>query len=678
MTVNAGEYRLGYRRDIEGLRAVAILLVIAAHAGVPGFSGGFIGVDVFFVLSGFLITGLLVQEITETGTLSFAAFYIRRLRRLMPALLVMLVCASLFALLVLAPLEQQSQAAAGASAAAWFSNIYFALERLDYFSSGTGTNIFLHTWSLGVEEQFYLIWPAFIYLLLFRRGVLGTGRLKVAMAVAGVVSLVACMVMTYKAPQFAFYMMPLRAWQFAVGALVWLHFNAPASKPVEAVDSSHLLWARRLVGWLGLSMLLGAGLLLGQGHAYPGIFALIPTLGAAWVIASGCCEQEKGAPGLLSAGLLQAIGRISYAWYLWHWPALLLGHALTGEDGPGFRVLYVAVSLVLAVASYYLIERPIRHQRGWLVHQRFAIYGSLLLVVACGLGFQTWNASAYQWGQSPAQLRYVEAQLDAPRIYHMDCDDWYHSSRLTPCEFGASGASHVAVLIGDSIAGQWFPSVEPFFTGPDWRLVVLTKSACPMVDQSYFYDRIGREFTECDVWRASAMKEIAKLHPDVVMVSSMDRYGFSYQEWLDASRRVMKVLSHSSKQIYVIRATPDLPFNGLDCLAERAGRPAWLKIGAGCSAKVSSQQSELVYAALNRAASDFDNVRTVDVNGAICPDGVCVAEKDGLIVFRDSMHMTATFAASIAPEFGRALNLASAQPSTGSVVTQSTAATKAL
>jgi peptidoglycan/LPS O-acetylase OafA/YrhL len=157
MGANNDEYRLGYRGDIEGLRAIAILLVVGAHAGVPWLRGGFVGVDVFFVLSGFLITGLLVQEITRTGRLGFADFYIRRLRRLLPALMVMLIGTSLLASLLLAPIGQLSQASAGATAAVWMSNIHFALGRLDYFSPGTETNMYLHTWSLGVEEQFYLI-----------------------------------------------------------------------------------------------------------------------------------------------------------------------------------------------------------------------------------------------------------------------------------------------------------------------------------------------------------------------------------------------------------------------------------------------------------------------------------------------------------------------------------------
>ena len=656
MGTNTDEYRLGYRGDIEGLRAIAILLVIGAHAGVPWLAGGFVGVDVFFVLSGFLITGLLVQEITHTGRLRFADFYIRRLRRLLPALIVMLGGAGLLAALLLAPSEQMPQATAGFSAAAWWSNIHFALGRLDYFSAGTETNIFLHTWSLGVEEQFYLVWPALVYLLLRNPSrQLGISRLRVCMLLVIVASLVTCVIATYREPQFAFYMMPLRAWQFATGALVWLHFNARANE-TNASHHSESGVMLAVLGWLGLAALLGAGFFLGTNLPYPALYALAPTLGAACVIASGSRIATSGVPRLLSLWPLQAIGRISYAWYLWHWPILLLGHALTGLNAPAYRATYVIVSLILAVISYCCVEAPIRHQRWWLAHQRAAIYGAMALMLVCSLGFLRWNGKAYWASRTLAQQQFLKAQSDAPIIYGMDCDEWYHSGRLTPCVFGPSDPSHTAVLVGDSIAAQWFPAVAALFVGPDWRLIVLTKSACPMVDEPYFYARIGREYTECASWRAAALKEIERVHPDVVLMSSVAAYDFTAQQWIDGSAKVMQRLSAAAGKVYVLRSTPRMPFNGPDCLAEHLERPAWLEIGPGCKFRSSDEQSDLVYTSLQRAAESFHNVQALDVTDLICPLGICSAERGGVIVFRDSGHMTATFVASLAPDLGRRLH----------------------
>lgn len=221
-----------FRSDIEGLRAIAILLVVAAHAGVPWLAGGFIGVDVFFVLSGFLITGKLVHEATTTGRIQLLPFYVRRLRRLLPALLMMLLVVGVASRWLLSPAALGEQFLTAQMAALWLSNWYFALGNLDYFAPGSETNLYLHTWSLGVEEQFYLVWPALVLWLLARDGERGIARLRIGMWAVLLASLLACIALTRTAPLLAFYMMPLRAWQFAAGALVWLMFarTPPASR----------------------------------------------------------------------------------------------------------------------------------------------------------------------------------------------------------------------------------------------------------------------------------------------------------------------------------------------------------------------------------------------------------------------------------------------------------------
>ncbi|HET7932175.1 MAG TPA: acyltransferase, partial [Rhodanobacteraceae bacterium] len=225
------EYRLGYRADLEGLRGIAILLVVAVHTGVPWLGGGYVGVDVFFVLSGFLITGLIVREKRTTGTLRFADFYVRRLRRLLPALFLMLVVVCACAMLILVPEGQRQQFTLATAASVWSSNIYLGVKQFDYFVQGTGANWFLHTWSLGVEEQFYLVWPALLVWLLGRGSTGRLKRLKAGMWLVVAASLVACVTLTYVLPQPAFYMMPTRAWQFAAGALAWIYFIVPGTDP---------------------------------------------------------------------------------------------------------------------------------------------------------------------------------------------------------------------------------------------------------------------------------------------------------------------------------------------------------------------------------------------------------------------------------------------------------------
>ncbi|MDR0529908.1 MAG: acyltransferase [Zoogloeaceae bacterium] len=224
--------KLSWRPDIEGLRAVAVLLVIAAHIGTPSLAGGFVGVDVFFVLSGYLITALLTQELRMTGRIDFWMFYARRFRRLAPGLLLMLSVVCLFVAFALSPLRHPDQASASASASVWASNFYFAFRDMDYFGAEAVSNLFLHTWSLGVEEQFYLVWPLLLWLIFsgFRPADTETSalrRLKTSMALFFFVSLALCLWLTRAHPASAFYMMPARAWQFSLGALVWLTSPPP-------------------------------------------------------------------------------------------------------------------------------------------------------------------------------------------------------------------------------------------------------------------------------------------------------------------------------------------------------------------------------------------------------------------------------------------------------------------
>lgn len=660
--MGAGRYRMGFRPDLEGLRAVAILAVVAVHAGVPWLSGGYVGVDVFFVLSGFLITGLLVSEIAETGRLRFVEFYVRRLRRLLPALVVLLLVVSAVATLLLSPTEQFQQSSAAAMAALWLGNFHFAFARLDYFSQGQETNLFLHTWSLGVEEQFYLIWPALLVWIMGRDTPSGLGRLKAAMAVVFVASLVGCIVLSYDAPRLAFYMMPLRAWQFAAGALVWIFFN-PGAVGTTLHLSTRWQSMTRAGGWLGLALIALAAATFGPQMAYPGIYALLPTVGAVAVIAAGCASPGgAGVSRVLSLRPLQGIGRVSYSWYLWHWPILLLGRAATGSDAPAWRVVWVILSLLLAVLSYRLIESTTRHRQWWLSQARASLYGSLaLMLLVCAISLNGFGSPTYKTPPA-AVVRYQMARSDAPVIYGMGCDDWFHSDRVRICAFGPADAPHTAVLIGDSHAGQWFPAVSKAFARPGWRLLVLTKSACPMVDESFFYPRIGREYTECSTWRRRALERVAELKPDLVLMGSADSYGFTQPQWIEGTGRVLEALAPAAGHVFILRNTPALPFDGPECLEQHVGRPAWLGSRV-CTVTPDESSADLEVAWLNRAASRYPNVRMLDMNASVCPGGICSAELGGLVVFRDAQHLTARFAASLEPVLASKLGIADASDS---------------
>ncbi|MET3652544.1 acyltransferase family protein [Dyella japonica] len=645
-----GDYQLGYRGDIEGLRALAIALVVGAHAGIPWLAGGFVGVDVFFVLSGFLITGLLLRELENTGSIAFGDFYLRRLRRLMPALILMIVVTSLVAAVVLAPGEQLQQPSAAAMAALWASNIYYALVQMDYFAPGTDSNLFLHTWSLGVEEQFYLVWPLLLLALGRARDGKRTGQLRWVMVALVVSGLIASWLLTPRFPQWAFYMMPVRAWEFAAGALIWLGLRGNVQGLFGPRAARGVVQA---AGWVGFLLVATAALTYGANTPYPGWRAAIPVVGAVLMVWAGSHGDGIGLSRLLALRPMQMLGRVSYAWYLWHWPALLLGYAIAGSHDPMVRLASVTVALGLAAASYRWVEYPVRHQSWWLDRPRMALMGCLAIMVLVNLLTMAWFNTTLVRFSSPEMQRYAAARSDTPAIYRKGCDDFYYSSAVKPCYFGPSSAPHTAVLMGDSIAGQWFPAVAEVFGKSDWRLVVLTKSSCPMVDESFFYARIGREYTECSEWRRNALAQLSELHPDMVLLSTVATDGFSQAQWVEGTSRVLGSIDHSASRILILRGTPRLPFDGLDCLAAHQGRPKWLGARQSCDAPSSDPHDELVLQWLQQASSRFTNVQIIDMNDRICPQGRCAAEMGGVIVFRDSQHMTASFAKSLAPELGR-------------------------
>jgi len=389
--------RAMFRPDLEGLRAVAVLLVLLYHARVPGVRGGYVGVDVFFVLSGFLITGLLVRELVATGRVDLPAFYARRARRLLPAASATLLVTIALSAVVLPPLRVPDVAGDTIAAAFYVSNIRFAIQATDYLGSALPPSPVLHFWSLGVEEQFYLFWPALLLLasgaaFRGRHVAAGLRRLAIALVATFVLSLAASLWLTDVAQPWAFFSLPTRAWELALGALLAL---PAASRLVPARVAPWL-------GWAGLAMVVVSGLILDEATQFPGVAALLPTVGSALVIASGlraaasAGERAESSPGhglrrfavpavVLGLAPMRFLGRISYSLYLWHWPILVLpavalGAALPGAARAGLAVL----AIVVAAASQRWIEDPVRHGRfvGLASRRSLVMAGVLPLLVA--------------------------------------------------------------------------------------------------------------------------------------------------------------------------------------------------------------------------------------------------------------------------------------------------------
>jgi peptidoglycan/LPS O-acetylase OafA/YrhL len=354
--------RPAFRGDVEGLRAVAIGLVLLFHAGVPRLEGGFVGVDVFFVISGFLITGLLVREVAATGRIALADFYARRARRILPAAAFVVLVTLTLGLVLLDAGERRDLGWAGLWSALQAANWHSTSVSVDELVPRLTESPLLHYWSLAVEEQFYLVWPLTILLVVAvtrRRGARWRPALGVVLAVLAVASLAACVLVTYDHRLLAYFGSPMRAWQFAAGAVLAL--GAATVDRWAATDRGRRLGA--VVGWAGLATVVSC-LLWADALPYPGWTAIVPTAAAAAVVLSGGLTARRGSvAALLSWAPIRFVGRLSYSWYLWHVPATWFAERALGLSGWYWLLVVELVAVVPAYLTMTLVERPFRYAR---------------------------------------------------------------------------------------------------------------------------------------------------------------------------------------------------------------------------------------------------------------------------------------------------------------------------
>ncbi len=640
-----GMASLAFRPDLQGLRAIAILAVVVSHAGATLFSGGFVGVDIFFVLSGYLITGLLLCEHRQNGRIVLIRFYARRLKRLLPALVVMLIGTSIATVWLLSTSEAHAYLASAPFAAAWTSNIYLAFTRFGYFDELGTRDIFLHTWSLGVEEQFYLVWPLILLAFLFAQKRFPE-RPNGWIAILGIVfasSLAVSLYWTYTAPHAAFYLMPSRVWQFTLGALVYLLVEESPSREKGAGAKSHTIFggvSSRIVLSVGLLLVTASVIGLHPELAYPGFWALAPSLGAALVIIAGhALPAERHGP--LAHPALVWLGDRSYSWYLWHWPVLVLGFSLGFEGRPLPTAGLVLLSLLAAILSYRFVELPFWKGRFRQAQPRRILLLSVLAMTLTIAG--SFHQLRLLPHSHPATRAVNQWRMDLPIIYKLGCDAWYQHARVEPCIFGRNDAAKTVVLLGDSIGAQWFSMVPAIFSGPEWRTIVLTKSSCAMVDEDYFYSRIKQTYQVCADWREGVLEMLDENKPDVIIMGNSVRYKFSSAQWVEGSQRIFERISKAAKHVLVIPGTPSLGFDGPGCLARHLSPEGHIDTDA-CIATARMQRAKTVIRYLEDAAQPFPNLHILDLNDLVCPGGVCdAAGPKTLAVFRDSKHLTDSF-----------------------------------
>jgi peptidoglycan/LPS O-acetylase OafA/YrhL len=656
---------LPFRSDIEGLRAVAILLVVAFHAKVAGMSGGFVGVDAFFVISGYLITALLAEEIERTGSVSLVAFFARRIRRLVPAAVLVLLATVLASVVVLPPLEVVRVATAAQSAAAYVSNVHFWRLASDYFSSDAASSAVVHTWSLSVEEQFYLIWPLILLSAAWRGRAFHRKRLGWILTAIGVASFAAAAFYTTANHSLAFYSMPLRAWEFATGGLASMIGWQSASERRGVVKTA----PRIIAGWVGVGFLLSAAFSYSASTEFPGVGALLPVTGAAMVLVVGAQRSHvKWSVGaVLSTPPMQWIGQRSYGWYLWHWPMLVLGTAFVPSAGSLLRFALATGSLLLAALTYKYVEVPIRDaaratraepKREWRT-VRLGFAAALIVIIAAAVT----RLGASRASLGPTQRAFTTAASDVADPYRDGCVNDQSDDRVRVCVYGALGGDRTIALFGDSHAAQWFPALDAMARHHHWSLIVIAKTRCATAAVPVYMPETGAEFEACERWRAAAIDSLRQRRPAFVVLSNALVYvrgprfvtelpAVSPNAWTAGMITTLKTFTASRIPSVVIQDTPLLAANVPICLA----RSGWLGHYTNSCATDRAIAIDLrVAAAEERAVAAVPGNHLVDLTDSLCGQAVCPPIVGGIVAYSDNEHITASMARSLAPTLEKAL-----------------------
>ena len=685
----------GFRPDLEGLRGIAVLLVLVYHAGVPRLTGGYVGVDVFFVLSGFLITGLLVRELESTGTVSLPAFYARRARRLLPAAAVCLLATVAISAVVLPPLRTPDVTADGIAAALYASNIRFAIEATDYLQSEGAPSPLLHFWSLGVEEQFYVFWPAL--LLLVTRGAAAiVRRVAIVAAVVLVLSLGLSLWLTVANAPWAFYSLPTRAWELAIGALLAVGAARLVRLPPGVAAAA---------GWIGLAAVALSAVVIRTDTPFPGTAALLPTVGSGLVILAGMRASPAGPGRLLGLPPLRFLGKISYSLYLWHWPVIVLPAALIDTPLP-VRIGLAVLAIPIAWASQRWIEEPIRHGRlvGLVPRRNLAVAGALtvaLVLSSAAIGRTIEGglanaASGRDAGESldgvlgpvrtpsvpsatapptasptadpeqfagpvPANLlpRLVDAPDDKPSTYEDGCHVDQGARAPADCVYGDPKSDTTVVLAGDSHAAQWFPALEWLATENGWRLLPMTKGACSIAEVTVWNTTFERAYEECDAWREAVLERIETVEADLVIVATSRTHtpmvdgrvlegDRARATMLEAVGRTLNRLNEIAPRVVVLADTPRATTDPPTCLSQNLGE---------MEACATPRERAFIQAWSEgeREVAEAADAAFVDVAPWVCPVDPCPVVIARYLVYRDTHHLTTPFVMALRSRLQAAL-----------------------
>lgn len=667
----------GFRLEIQGLRAVAVLLVAIYHIWPTSIPGGYVGVDVFFVISGYLITGLLLREIEREGRVSMLRFYGRRIRRLLPAATVTLLGVVVGSLFLMPEAYWRDTAIEVIASALYVQNWWLAFQAVDYLGAEVAASPVQHFWSLSVEEQYYLVWPWLLVAASMAARYLSSGRLRMfscLLVLVGGASLAHSIWLTYAEPDFAYFATTTRVWELALGGGVAVLMKSWAPNATLG----------RGLRVLGVGMILAAAFLFSYETQFPGYTALLPTLGTALVIIAGADSRTYGLYPTLASRPSQFIGAISYSLYLWHWPVIVFYGYQFGDATPGWMhgVALLAIAILLAYASKKLVEDRFikRREAGgpWRPYVLGVACIAVCSIAAAGqllaVDVRSTGAAARVTAGEPAPGARVMANdfehhfvpsLATVRKDVPEVDGRCHGSLKadTPdftCTFGPDNAEYMVVVLGDSHAWHWVPALLELTEPLSMKVTLLTKSACPFTTATLA--RKAGDYTECRIWNERVLAHLLSARPDLVFTSASSgiaarrEKGESSAEVIAAGfGELWNTLAKENIGVVAMRDTPRFRGEKRDaiaCLSDENNRPADCVVERERAVEDESKDP------ISLAAQADPRVTYVDLTDRMCNRVACEPVVGGVLVWRDRHHLTATFAKTLAPALEPTLSVA--------------------
>lgn len=629
MAMDLEKGNLSYRADIDGLRAVAVLLVVFFHAGFAAVSGGFIGVDVFFVISGFLITGIIVREL-DAGHFSFASFYERRIKRICPALFALLGLCTVAGFFLLVPMDLKYLGRSIAASVGFYANSHF-LSQVGYFDGPAIEKPLLHTWSLAVEEQFYLIWPVSV-VVLYRT--LGPQKLRYAILLLLALSLVASAIRIDDQQSAVFYLLPYRAWELLLGAYLAV---APMPKPPQ--------WAGTLFGAAGISSIFYAAFSFDTATQFPGLNAMFPCAGAALLIASGS-QNGFFNKRFLSLSPMQFIGKISYSLYLIHWPLFSFAHLfLDRKLVLGEAIAIVLVSLALSVLSWRYVEIPVRRAKlRFAVLSRWSLAAGVLLIL-CAVLYHTTDGLPFRVSKN---VMIAEMAKQGRAKYKADCrHDPKPPLLREACSIGAqaNGQQYDFVIWGDSHAKHLAFAFADQALAQRLSGIVISAGGCPpLIHEPNVYRACAIDHVRTANWLKTQTRLKTVFLAGIWAVYAKNGF-LEAQEPTPSNPRghpgfkdTIDFLKSLNVEVVIVEDVPTFPVNVASCAARARMYGRDDRVCFQLPASQFKQDTLQVSALLKKAAKRF-NLRLVSTAGAFCDAELCRAEKDGVILYGDQTHL---------------------------------------